>query len=219
MKRHYLKPPNPIIPQELIARTSFHEAGHAVAIYLYNRQRHLPPVYFSIKINSPELAPTNGAAARIEGGRLIQSPSLRRGDFRFDAHSKERLNNDYLAAFEADIVNLLCGPVAEAKYVALNDGEEFNAQLLNLSALNNYGGASDLKKINDYMNSYFDCKPQKNTKLAELFQLACEFVNQASTWRAIARLAQYIQDNPEQSIECEEAIAVINRSQSHTQIR
>jgi hypothetical protein len=211
MKRNYFEPPNPIIPQELINRSAFHEAGHAAAIYLYNRQKQLPPVYFSIKFKKPEPAAANGAAARVDGGRLIQSLSPSAGDFRDCACSSgENVKNAYFAAFEADIVNLLSGPIAEAKYVALTDGEEFNARLLNLSALNHYGGASDLKIINGYMNSRFDCKAKKNAKIAELFKLAFEFVEQAPTWRAVTALAHYIRDSGKQLIECEEAIAVID---------
>lgn len=212
MKRNYVKPPCTILPQELITRTSFHEAGHAVAIYLYNRQQQLPPVYFSIKIKTPETAGVTEASARIEGGRLIQSLPSFPGYFRDRTGSDgKKLKSAYLAAFEADIVNLLSGPLAEAKHIALTDGEEFDVKLLNLSALAHYGGESDLKAIHDYMNSYFDCKAERNTKIAELFQRAFKFVNQASTWCAITALTQYIRDNPKQSIECEEVIAVINR--------
>jgi hypothetical protein len=208
MKRTYLESPNPIVPQELINRSAYHEAGHAVAIYLYNRQKQLPPVYFSIKFKKPEPAAVNWAAARIDGGRLIQSLPSCLGDCTYGCG--ENVKNAYFAAFEADIVNLLSGPIAEAKYVAMTDGEEFNARLLNLPALNHYGGASDLKIINGYMNSCYDCKAEKNAKTAELFNLAFGFVDQAPTWRAITALAQYIRDSGNQLIECEEAIAVID---------
>lgn len=212
MKRIYVKPPYTILPQELITRTSFHEAGHAVAIYLYNRQRKLPPVYFSIKIKLSEATAIKETSARIEGGRLIQSLPLFPGNFHeYTGCDRKKLKTAYLAAFEADIINLLSGPIAEAKHIALTDGEDFNPKLLNLSALTHYGGASDLKIVNAYMNSYFDCKPEKNTKIAELFHRAFDFVNQASTWCAISALAHHIRDNPKQSIECEEAISVINR--------
>ncbi|MGR8934852.1 MAG: hypothetical protein ACU837_10760 [Gammaproteobacteria bacterium] len=211
MKRNYATPPSTILPQELVTRTSFHEAGHAAAIYLYNRQRQLPPVYFSIKIKYPEISSANETSARIDGGRLIQSLPLFPGYFHDSTGSdRKKLKASYLAAFEADIVNLLCGPIAEAKHVALADGEDFNAKLLTLSALAHYGGTSDLKIITDYMNSYFECQPERNTKLSELFQQAFDFVNQASTWCAITALAHFIRDNSKQSIECEEAIAVIN---------
>lgn len=219
MKRNYLKSACNILPQELITRTSFHEAGHAVAIYLYNRAQQLPPVYFSIRIKPLEIAAKNGTAARIVGGRLIQSLPLFPGDFHdYAGCGGKKLKTAYLTAFEADIINMLSGPIAEAKYIALSDGEEFDSKLLNLSALTYYGGASDLKVINDYMNNYCDCQPEKNTKIAELFQRAFEFVNQASTWCAITTLAQYIRDNSKQMIECEEAIAIIDRSLNRSRL-
>lgn len=211
MKRNYLKPACNILPQELITRTSFHEAGHAVAIYLYNRQQQLPPIYFSIKVKTLEMAAEHGTAARIEGGRLLQSLPLFPLDFRENSGKDKKKSKDaYLAAFEADVINLLSGPIAEAKYTALIDGEEFNAKLLNPSSLTYYGGDSDLKIIDDYMNSYFDCKQEKEIKIAELFRRAFEFVDQASNWCAITTLAQYIRDNAKQVIECEEAIAIID---------
>jgi hypothetical protein len=43
------------------------------------------------------------------------------------------LLSDYIIAFEADIINLLIGPLAEAKYVYNKDGELFNHQLIGLT--------------------------------------------------------------------------------------
>ncbi len=61
---------------ELMRQTAFHEAGHAVAIYLGNRQKDLPPTFFQILLRKP----VNGYDrffAKVEGGRLIQSvPAL-----------------------------------------------------------------------------------------------------------------------------------------------
>jgi hypothetical protein len=37
--------------------------------------------------------------------------------------------------FEADIINVLAGPLAEAVYLALRDNEPFNPELVNISAL------------------------------------------------------------------------------------
>jgi hypothetical protein len=54
------------------------------------------------------------------------------------------LVRDYLIASEADIINLLIGPLAEAKHVYNRDGELFNHKLVDLKLLKNYGGSSDL---------------------------------------------------------------------------
>ena len=41
----------------LIRQAAFHEAGHAAAIHIGNRQKQLPPIFFQIFINQPH--PTN----------------------------------------------------------------------------------------------------------------------------------------------------------------
>jgi len=38
---------NTVTHIELSRRTAIHEAGHAVAIYFGNKQKQLPPVFFS----------------------------------------------------------------------------------------------------------------------------------------------------------------------------
>jgi hypothetical protein len=54
MKRNYPIPPTcPINNQELIRQTAaFHATGHAAAIYLDNKQKQLPPVFFQITIKA-----------------------------------------------------------------------------------------------------------------------------------------------------------------------
>jgi hypothetical protein len=51
MKRNYQADAScSINDQDLIKQIAFHEAGHAAVIYLYNKQKQLPPVYFQITI-------------------------------------------------------------------------------------------------------------------------------------------------------------------------
>ena len=84
MKRNY--PINAMIPvrdQDLIRQIVFHEAGHAAAIHLYNKQKQLPPVYFQITIKKTDNIIANPFASRavthdhfvamVEGGCLIHS--------------------------------------------------------------------------------------------------------------------------------------------------
>ena len=53
MKRNYQTDVSCTInDQDLIRQIAFHEAGHATAIYLYNKQKQLPPVYFQITIKA-----------------------------------------------------------------------------------------------------------------------------------------------------------------------
>jgi hypothetical protein len=71
--------------------------------------------------------------AKIEGGRLIQNLSLSFAEVtRFFSWPQQQ---EYLCAFEADVINLLAGSLAEAKYMASKDNENFNTHLINLDAL------------------------------------------------------------------------------------
>ena len=204
-------------------RIAFHEAGHATAIYLNNKARNLPPVFFQIMLkdlngkSEEELrdyqATDDDCIARVEGGRLIEwLPSS------IDAlvHKTPDQNDavmhfikDYMVAFEADIINLLIGPLAEAKYIYKTDGELFNHQLVNLHALKNYGGSSDLALANEYLQSFSACKQQQDKKLDELFVLAFNFINDWANWAAITRLADYILNNNKNIISCEEVISLV----------
>jgi hypothetical protein len=77
-------------------------------------------------------------------------------------------------------------PLAEAKYVALRDGEAFNANLVNLGALHFYGGSPDIEVINEYMECFIPQRAERGQKLAELFLAAFSFVNKRSNWLAIS---------------------------------
>ncbi|MFI3186451.1 MAG: hypothetical protein QX198_10780 [Methylococcaceae bacterium] len=218
MKRNYqTEISHPINDYDLIRQTAFHEAGHAAGIYLYNKQKQLPPVHFQIAIkaldtltdshlNSRSLDYGNLSAA-VEGGLLIHSlpVALIESVHYFSAAEQDA----YKTAFEADMINLLIGPLAEAKYVALRDNEQFNAQLVNINALHNYGGTSDLNKVFEYLNIFIAARSRHKEKMAELFDKAFQFVNSPSHWQAIERLADYILNHTENVISCEEAIAVL----------
>jgi hypothetical protein len=206
--------------QDLVKQTAFHEAGHAAAIYLYNKSNSLPPVFFQITIkelcNNKLFAENTSASnpkqfiAKIEGGRLIQSlpGSLIQGGSYFSETEQQA----YQAAYEADIVNLLVGPLSEAKYTALRDNENFNPLLINVNALKFYGGTSDLDSVDDYLNHFLDNNQERKKKLAELFKKAFIFINDQATWKAIASLASYILNNQNETISCEEAFTVLDRS-------
>jgi len=70
---------NPITAKELSRKTAIHEAGHAAAIYLGNKQKQLPPVFFHIDIKELRTAERLFRAdsrhwiAKVEGGRLIHT--------------------------------------------------------------------------------------------------------------------------------------------------
>jgi len=221
MKRNYqIDATSPINEHDLIKQIAFHEAGHASAIYLYNKQKQLPPVFFQITIKALERPQNSLLDARlflhdhfvavVEGGRLIQSLPVALIE---SAHYFSATEQDaYQTAFEADMINLLIGPLAEAKHVALRDGEQFNNHLVNIHALHYYGGTSDLETIYEYLDSFIGDRSRRQEKMVELFNKAFQFISSAVYWQAIERLASYILHNRENTISCEEAIAVLDKS-------
>ena len=103
----------------------------------------------------------------------------------------------YQTAFEADMINFLIGPLAEAKYVALRDGEQFNNQLVNINALHYYGGTSDLETIYEYLDSFIGDRSRRQEKMVELFNKAFQFISSANSWSiSFAVLMPQITSNP-----------------------
>ena len=221
-RRHTLTDFSPINHPELSRKTAIHEAGHAAAIYLGNKQKQLPPVFFQIFIKElngdfqttgclcKSYDSCNNCITKIDGGRLIHTlpSSVEEATCDFSFTQKQA----YYRAFEADIINLLVGPLAEANYVALRDDEPINPRLVNLNALHYYGGASDLETINEYLDCFFTAGAQREKKLFELFLAAFSFINDDSNWHAIMALADYILADSKNIIECEEIIAVLDAS-------
>jgi hypothetical protein len=198
---------------EIDKKTAYHLAGHAAAIYLGNKHKQLPDVHFQIIIKPKDEDGQQAdrfermqgkCTAKIEGGRLIQSLPISYAEYTQGLSSSQQ--EEYLRAFEADIMNLLAGPLAEAKFVASRDGEVFNPNIVNLSALQFYGGNSNLKIINEYMESFMLDKAAIDQKLIEMFLATFGFVNRPSNWQAISALAECIQDEPKEIIHCEDVI-------------
>jgi len=209
----------PANPETLKKQTAIHEAGHAAAIYLGNKQKQLPPVFFQILIQDtphesfwPCRAGTPSAAmtcfAKVEGGRLIHTlpSSLPEATRRFSPLERQA----YQSAFEADIVNFLAGPLAEAKYVASCDDEIFNPRLVNLDALHFYGGTADVALAKEYLDCLSAEPREKERLIAELFMSAYQFISQRSHWRAITALADFILSSGNNVIACEDIIRVLD---------
>lgn len=208
-------------------RIAFHEAGHAAGIHLNNKARNLPPIFFKIMFKDMNEASDaevmayqtihDDCIARVEGGRLIEllPPSLDSLVHELAEQNSvevDQLIQDYMAAFEADVVNLLIGPLAEAKHVADTDDELFNHRLVNLQALKNYGGSSDIVLANEYLQSYSADKQQREEKLSELFTVAFNFVNNEANWAAISQLADYVLGSNKNTIHCEEIVTLLDQS-------
>jgi hypothetical protein len=220
MKRNYLiDEPIPLKHKDLILKTAFHEAGHVAAIYLNNKQKKLPPVYFQISlgglstVNCSEGMPVTSEPnwiATVEGGHLIHSLPVSVIESCYYFSQSE--SHAYQIAFEADVINLLAGPLAEAKFVAESDGEMINPRLVNVDALRYYGGTSDLAKVNEYLEDFIADPVKREEKLQELFHAAFVFVDNSHRWRAITRLAHYIINSNKAIISCEEAIDILDQS-------
>jgi hypothetical protein len=193
---------------ELSRRTAIHEAGHAVAIYFGNKQKQLPPVFFQIIINDCSSHADDNYPTKVEGGRLIHTLPT----------SIEKTNGDlsaaqqraYQQAFEADIINLLVGSLAEAHYVAHRDNELISPRLVPLNALHNYGGSSDLEIVDEYLHCFIADKGQQEKKITELFWSAFAFINDNLHWSAITALADYILKNNKSIIDYEEVATVLD---------
>jgi hypothetical protein len=190
--------------QELTTQTAIHEAGHAASIYLGNKLKDLPPVFFQIKITQPSEVDNQSHYAKVIGGHLIQSLPI--AELENDQQITKEQQLLYRCAYEADVINLLVGPLAEAKYISARDDEEFNINLLNTYALNYYGGYSDVKKANSYLEYFIPLLKEREEKMLTLFSQAFDFVENAENWWRIVNLAQYIIRSNQEIISCEEAI-------------
>ncbi|MFZ2725563.1 MAG: hypothetical protein WAX77_04900 [Methylococcaceae bacterium] len=201
-----------IIPaNELTKKAAIHEAGHAAAIYLGNKRKQLPPVFFQICMDNAIIEANtfyDKYPARIEGGRLIHTLpcSIEEATSNFSPTQKHA----YQQAFEADIINLLAGSLAEAHYVALRDNELINPRLVSFNTLHNYGGFFDLSIIQDYLACFSDNVIQREAKIKELFLAAFHFVSDYANWKAITTLATYILAQSKSVIDCEEVITVLD---------
>lgn len=195
-------------PDELDWRTAFHEAGHAAAIHFGNQQKQLPPVFFEIQVKRPNSANDHFFAKVVDGNLIqnlpiavVESFSVVSGS---EKHSCQR-------AYEADVVNLLVGPLAEAKYVSIRDDEVFNLKLISLASLHNYGGYSDIERAHAYLECFIASKVQREEKMLELLTQAFDFIDNRRNWRCILNLAHFILDSQQETISCDEAISVFDR--------
>lgn len=194
--------------QELTRQTAFHEAGHVASIYLGNKQKKLPPVFFQIQIQ--KASKTNPlSVAKVIDGHLIQNLPIAGLENIESLPIADQLS--YQAAYEADVINLLVGPLAEAKYVSIRDDEAFNFNLINTHALNYYGGSSDVKKAYAYLEYFIPSETEREEKMIELFSEAFQFIEDKESWKYILNLAHYILNSEKDIISCEEAIEVFEQ--------
>jgi len=197
-------------------RVAYHEAGHATAIYLYNKYKNLPPIFFQVcietnlqkQLNNSDNFNQNHIAAKIEGGYLIENPllSLSTNQAQMSLQAKK----SYAMALDADVINLLAGSVAEAYYLSTHDGETLTASMLTVEALENYGAYSDFQKINTYLSYVSPCIKQQTQHLNKLLHETFNFMTQPKLWLAVESVAKLFLSTENNIIACEEIFAVID---------
>ena len=208
-RRHTLNDFSVVNYTELSRKAAMHEAGHAAAIHFGNRQKQLPPVFFHIIISDCNCqAHDINCLSKVEGGRLIHTLPSSLAEATCNLLPDQR--HAYQQAFEADIINLLVGSLAEANYVAQRDNELITPHLVPVRALYNYGGAADLEIINDYLQCVTTDKTQQEQKVTELFWAAFEFISDWTHWYAITALADYLLNNDKDIVDYEEITTILD---------
>ena len=217
MERNYhyhIAPPASLHPDELDWRTAFHEAGHAAAIHILNQQKRLPPVFFEIQVKRPTKNSDDFLAKVIDGNLIHNLPiAVIESMLPLTEHEQHSCQ----LAYEADIVNLLVGPMSEAKYVAMRDGEIFNRELVNLDAMRHYGGHSDVERAQHYLEYFVTSKNHRECKLNELLSEAYRFIDNAKHWKCISDLAHFILESRQETVSCDDAITIFDCSLSAPQ--
>ncbi len=196
--------------QELTIQTAFHEAGHAASIYIGNKEKQLPPVFFQIQITPPSKKNGQVYSAKVIDGHLIQDLPVAGIESLESLSIEDR--QDYQTAYEADVINLLVGPLAEAKYVLKRDDEPFSLDLLNTHGLNFYGGSSDTRKAYAYIEFFISSEKHREVKMHELFIQAFQFVENQNNWACVENLAQYLLNSKKEVLSCEEAVEIFDKS-------
>jgi hypothetical protein len=187
-------------------RNMFNLAGYATAIYLNNKARNLPSCAFQISLDDLANQPKSGLRAsetcQIEPLLPLMSGIL---------HDTEGtvINRGFVVtAFEVDIINLLIGPLAEARHVAEANREPFTHHSISLQALKFYNGALKLDLVEEYLQSLSDSQQEVDEKRSELYSIAFNFINDPANWRTITNLANYACENMKTIITSDDAAFV-----------
>ncbi len=191
--------------KELNIQTAFHEAGHATSIYFGNQHKQLAPVFFKILIKKTTDNQSLALAKVIDGHIIEKLPTSE------TSIQKSLTNQDIQSAYEADIMNLLVGPLAEAKYVSIRDDEAFNFNLMTTAALKNYGGYSDVKKAYRFLEHFISDSRSRENIMQNLFSQAFEFIDNEVHWQYILNLANYILDSEQEIINYHEVENIFSR--------
>jgi len=112
-----------------------------------------------------------------------------------------------------DIINILAGPLAEAKYEFLRNNQVFSINAIAPDVLQDYGGNADMQEVWYYLRCVIPSRQEQERKLQELFCEAFRFVQEFENWKQIATLAQYILDGGEEYICYEQVNQVFHENE------
>jgi hypothetical protein len=192
---------------ELNRLNAYHAAGHATALYLENKRKNLPLIYFKIVINKQDSIPRL-LFTKVSGGRLVGDLATITQEHVFNHWNATGFDSQQ-RIYEADIINFLAGFLAEAKYVAIRDNEAFNINLLTPHGLQNYGVDADMQEVMSYLEIFIPNPEKRAVRFEALFAEAFNFVEQDDNWKSIVALANYILNHATGYISCEQTIAVL----------
>lgn len=182
---------------------AFHNAGHLVAIYVNDGNKQLKHANFPIKLNDVNSVDTDSVHQAIRNGRRNGVFSNTGCSMQSIAVAVEEASPGYFGAstaidpdretenlLEAEIINLLAGPLAEARYIHDEDNEPMTHHLVDLEALKSYGGCEDLALVQENLSVLSQDPSECERKLAELFKTAFDFIVNELNWKVVSQLAE-----------------------------
>ena len=187
------RPPPPLHQKQY----AFHNAGHLVAIYVNDGNERLNRSYFHIKLDDFNSNETDSVHQVIRNGHRNMAYSNAGCSMQSIAAAVEDASPSYADAcrenkslLEAEIISLLAGPLAEARYIHDEDNEPMTHYLVDLEALKSYGGYDDLILVQENLNALSQDPSERERKLAELFKTAFDFIVNELNWKVVSQLAE-----------------------------
>ncbi|CAG7857057.1 hypothetical protein MCAMS1_01768 [biofilm metagenome] len=204
------------VHSEKLKRMAFHTAGQAVAIYLRNKRMGLSAAFFRLIANpldkqshktATKLGNGKNYTYIVDGGRLIQALPVSLVESTVDFTRTQKLY--YEKAFDADIINMLAGPVAEAKYVAQRDNEIITPRLVNFNSLGFYNGLEEMGTVLSYLKCLNLPPDEQQRKMVNLYLASFSFVGEIKIWNNISQLANHILTTDKDIFEADEIISFL----------
>lgn len=189
--------------------TAFHIAGHVAAMYLHNQHKSFPPIFFHTANDSLKENGHSASYRKIHNAFIF---SIECGLVSIIADAKKQST----VKLEQDVLMLLAGPLAEARYVHSHDNEPLTRHLVNPDAVHYYGGSSDLVLAHECLERLPLAESARKKKLTDLFSQTFDFVSDADHWRLISRMARYIDRSDKSVISYQEIIEGVTNKREQT---